>query len=105
MTDDFWDDAEIIDVYTDEQAIEDGVIVPVFFGLINRITNNLLSDFIKDEKLDEERFGKFMNAVVQEFESQRKIKVDWFYKITIEGNSYFIAENGKGFTLMKPEDY
>ena len=104
MTDDFWNDADIIDVYTDEQAVEDGVLIPVQFGSINRVTRTVLHEFAqKDKSL--ERFNEFVEAAMKEFESQRNERDDWFYSIEIEGRKYFIADNGSGFTLMKPEDY
>jgi hypothetical protein len=33
-------------------------------------------------------------------------KDDWFYKIEIDGQSYFVADNGEdGYTAMLPEEY
>jgi hypothetical protein len=104
MADDFWEDAEIIDVYTDEQAIEDGVIIPVKFGSITRITRAVFDDFDKGG-FDAPRFYSFMNEAVKILEGQMKAKKDWFYSAVIEQQKYFFVENGSGFTLMKPEDY
>lgn len=104
MADDFWKDADIIDAYTDEQAIEDGVLIPVQFGSISRVTRTVLYEFTqKDKSL--ERFNEFVEAVMKEFESQRNEKEDWFYSIEIDGSKYFVVDNSNGFTLMKPEDY
>ncbi len=105
MTDDFWDDAEVISVYTDEQAVEDGVLIPVLFGEISRITNTVISDFEINGKVNADKFFKFMNTSKRELEARRKEKDDWLYSATIEDRKYFLVDNGSGFTLMKPQDY
>ena len=105
MTDDFWKDAKVIDVYTDEQAVDDGVLIPVEFGEISRVTRAVLDDFERDGRINADKFFKFMKTAKEQLEAQRKEKDDWFYSATIEGRKYFICENGNGFTLMKPEDY
>ena len=104
MTDDFWEDAEVISAYTDEQAVEDGVLIPVKFENITRITKTVFDDFDKGG-FDAPGFYKFMAEASKELESQQRIKYDWFYSVLIEGRRYFLVDNGNGFTLMKPEDY
>ena len=101
---DFWADAEVIYSYTDEQAINDGVIIPVKFGKIIRITRAVFDDFDKGG-FDASAFYSFMNEAVKELERRQKNKEDWFYSATIQKRKYFLVENGGGFTLMKPEDY
>jgi type I site-specific restriction endonuclease len=105
MTEDFWKDAEVISVYTDDQAVEDGVLIPVEFGEISRITNTVMSDFESNGKVDAEHFFSFMKKASAELEGQQKKRDDWFYSVVIEGRKYFLADNGEGFTLMRPEDY
>ena len=40
------------------------------------------------------------------FNTAVKEKDDWFYKITISGKDYFVADNGEfGFTAMLPDEY
>lgn len=40
------------------------------------------------------------------FNAMSEEKDDWFYKISISGKDYFVAENGEfGFTAMLPEEY
>ena len=35
-----------------------------------------------------------------------KEKDDWFYRITVSGKDYFVADNGEfGFTAMLPDEY
>jgi len=103
MTVDFWYD-DIVDAYTDEQAVEDGLLIPIQFGSINRVTRAVLHEFAQEDK-SLESFNEFVEAVMKEFESQRDKRNDWFYSIEIDGRNYFVVENGSGFTLMKPEDY
>jgi hypothetical protein len=101
----FWEDAEVISSYTDEEAIEDGVIIPVSFGNITRVTNSVIAEFSEGNELDESKFLVFMKEASEELDSMMKEKQDWFYETVIDNKRYFIAENGAGFTLMKPEDY
>lgn len=104
MTDDFWEDAEVVFKYTDEQAVEDGVLIPVEFGDITRITRTILEDFKGEDAVEE--FLAFMNEVLKKFrENARKNPDDYFQSIELAGRKYFICHNGNGFTLMKPEDY
>ena len=104
MTDDFWSDAKVIDAYTDEQAVEDGVLIPVKFGNITRITRTVFGDF--DEGIfDAPEFNRFASEASEELEEQQRMKCDWFYSVFIEGKRYYFVDNGPGFTLMKPEDY
>ena len=106
MTDDFWADAEVISVYTDEQGIDDGIIFPVNFGIINRVTGAVLDEFAVNGECYLAKFNVFMDKAIKEFDLLRQKKDDWFYEINIEGKRYFIVENGSShFTLMKPEDY
>ena len=102
--DDFWKDAEVIYKYTDKQAIEDGVISPVKFEKITRITRAVFDDFDKGG-FNASGFYSFINEAVKELGRQQRRKDDWFYSVQIEGRKYFLVENGAGFTLMKPEDY
>jgi hypothetical protein len=40
------------------------------------------------------------------FNKMAKEKDDWFYKVEINGQKYFVADNGEfGFTAMLPEEY
>lgn len=106
MTDDFWKDAEIVFTYTDAQAVDDGVLMPVSFGEINLVTDGIVQLFTAKGIFSIEEFNKFMNEAARKLDEQRRKKSDWFYSIEIDSKKYFIAENGSnGFTLMKPEEY
>jgi len=103
---DFWDDAEIVFSYTDKQAVDDGILMPVSFGEINLVTDGIVQMFSKKGIFSMDEFNRFMNEAARKLGEQRKRKSDWFYSIQIDKDKYFIAENGsKGFTLMKPEEY
>ncbi|MDP1689487.1 MAG: hypothetical protein Q8L47_05190 [bacterium] len=40
------------------------------------------------------------------FNAMAKEKEDWFYKVVINGNDYFVADNGEfGYTAMLPSEY
>jgi len=103
---DFWDDAEVVFRYTDEQAVEDGVLIPVSFGEINLVTDEIVHMFSEKGIFSIDEFNRFMSEAARKLNEQRKKKSDWFYSIEIDSKKYFIAENGSnGFTLMKPEEY
>ena len=108
MTDDsFWKEEDIVFKYTDEEAVEDGILVAVRYGEICFVTTNALSDF---EKIPEEVRGsiidKFLKDAAKTLEAKRKKKDYWFYEMMVWKKKYFAALNGKNlFTLMKPEDY
>lgn len=39
-------------------------------------------------------------------EAVKKNPSDWFYKVTIDGRDYFVADNGEfGYTAMLPDEY
>ena len=106
MADDFWKDADIVYTYTDEQAIDDGIIFPVSFGIINRVTGTVLDEFAVNGECELAKFNVFMDKAIKEFDFLRQKKDDWFYELNIDDRKYFIVENGSSyFTLMKPEDY
>lgn len=108
MTDDsFWKEEDIVFTYTDDEAVEDGVIFPVRCGEICFVTASVLSEF-KDVPTEIRHMvmDKFLKDAMKAFEAERKKKDDWFYEITVWKKRYFVALNGRNlFTLMKPEDY
>ena len=106
MTDDFWKDSEIVFKYTDTDAVEDGVLMPVSFGAINLVTVGIVNKFTRQSFFDIEEFNSFMTEAARKLSEQQKKKADWFYSVVIEDRKYFIAQNGSnGFTLMLPEEY
>jgi hypothetical protein len=106
MTDDFWKDSEIVFKYTDTDAVEDGVLMPVSFGEINLVTDGIVNGFSMESFFDIGKFNSFMTEAARKLSEQQKEKADWFYSVVIEEKKYFIAQNGSnGYTLMLPEEY
>lgn len=107
MTDDFYEGFDLIDAYTDQEAVEDGVLVPVKYGEICFVTASVLSDFEEiPAEIRHVMIDKLLTDAMKTFEAERKKKDDWFYEITVWKKKYFVALNGRNlFTLMKPEDY
>ena len=106
MTDELFTAEDIIFTYTDEQAVEDGILMPVSFGAINLVTDGIVYLFSKKGIFSIDEFNRFMSEAARKLEEQQKLKEDWFYSILIDSKKYFIAMNGSnGFTLMKPEEY
>ena len=106
MTDELFTEEDIIYTYTDEQAVEDGVLMPVSFGAINLVTDGIVSRFTRQSFFDIGKFNSFMSEAARKLSEQQKEKADWFYAVVIEKKKYFIAQNGSnGFTLMLPEEY
>ncbi len=111
MTDDFW--GEPISRYTDQDALEDGVIVDIsplsllFRGvLVNRMTRSLWEDlqpFVKAEAALYE--GNEMRALAQIMATKIHMA---FYKGDIwqlPPNIWLIENELGGWTAMYPEDY
>jgi hypothetical protein len=45
-------------------------------------------------------------AVERKFLRESKVVDDWFYAVEVDGQKYFIAENGEfGYTAMLPSEY
>jgi len=106
MEDDFWKDADIVFTYTDGQAVEDGVLMPVSFGAINLVTDGIVHKFSSHGFFEIEKFNSFMTEAAGKLSEEQKKKADWFYAVVIEEKKYFIAQNGSnGFTIMLPEEY
>ena len=121
---------EAISVYTDDDGIEDGILVKLehngkaFGRWINIATSNLISKGYEDEEklnipnvIDLVRQGE---AIIRRAnkELDDPAEFDWFYSGSIELPSgenaeVFIAENGtsagtgqrRRYTIMLPEDY
>jgi len=101
-----FDDAEVIDVYTDADAIEDGTLVPVVWpGGVNRVTRPVFDYFVKyigDPRNDIMDLTPLMAAI------------DFMLAITpddgwrtgkYQGKKLWLIPNEvAGMTLMFPED-
>lgn len=100
----------IIDIYTDEQAIEDGYLIP-----FPHHKGWCCTRAVWEELPEEDGEGKIrhLGALVLDasFEVQRVLKInpdEWLISSGpyVEESGYWLARNGLGgFTIMKPEDY
>ncbi|RLI80351.1 hypothetical protein DRP05_00805 [Archaeoglobales archaeon] len=93
-----WCDEDIIDVYTRQDAIEDGVIFKAG-RIANRdvdLTTNLIA------KLDKYELAK---AIVEGLETARHFRQPGMKEIVVNGKRVWVDDNGSVITLMLPEDY
>ncbi|MBI4231995.1 hypothetical protein HY605_02080, partial [Candidatus Peregrinibacteria bacterium] len=98
------DDLPIIYAYTKEQAVEDGVLIPV--GSINTqqilFTTGLYYDGFEGDEL------KIKEVVIKGLELLQKPDLedtDYTKLRVIEKGKIWVVWNSDGYTFMKPEDY
>ena len=96
-------DTNVISVYTQEQAIEDGILTIV--GTVGKIpvifTTNLFYDGYEDKekRLNLIKRGiDLLNKPDAEDDENMKLRV-------IEKDKIWVILNAEGITFMKPEDY
>lgn len=94
---------KVISVYTQEEAIEDGVLVPVgrcgHYSVI--FTSNLFHDGYEDKEARItliERGVKMLNDPDPEDTSDMRLRV-------IERDKIWVILDGNGITFMQPSDY
>lgn len=102
----------VIYEYTQEQAIEDGILVVVGNCADQRIifTANLFSDYSFEDKEGRERVDpdKLRGTIEKGLNMlKRPDKEDSKYMRlrVIEKNRIWVIWNAEGFTYMKPDDY
>jgi hypothetical protein len=95
---------DVISVYTDADALEDGVLVDIsalnvsFRGMpINRMTGHLWSDF-QEMEIDNEAIAE---AIKTKCEAASCAGGIW----TVPPKLWLIENEVDGFTMMHPEDY
>lgn len=114
------DSETVIDVYTSEQAEEDGLLVDLTKinpkwgkGLFNYVTSNLLSKgYMQDDKINVACVLDLLNQAINIVRTRSKNfkEYDTFFSGTIElptgtKQQIFIEQNETGkFTIMLPED-
>jgi hypothetical protein len=100
---------DIISAYTDDQALEDGVLVEVQGGNVNRVTRAVFDHF--SQPLLHTPVGSLITdftGVVKVIESLLKLQADTdgWRTGTYEGKELWLVPNEVGgLTLMFPEDY
>lgn len=120
---DLFDEAEIISVYSDHQAVEDGVLFDVQElakvspsiqwdkGPFQYVTASLCysKGYLKDGV--DVQVANFIDLFRNMGEHMRKTGPDHFYNAKIEfpdgtkGEVYAVQNNSRRYTLMLPEDY
>lgn len=115
-----FDEAEIISEYTDNEAIEDGCILPLLGN--HRITRNAyeeLKSHYQDKGYSDYKNNEFIlffgNEVlvlsgfaIRNFNNGGILKTDYNFKVGNYKHSkvlWLIPNELGGVTLMKPEDY
>lgn len=113
---------EPISIYTDSQALADGLLVATGHPLITYVTSNVyhrcIDEFSKDgmweqfasskEKFERKLLAKLIASVIIEIQKQYikdGKKADTFYSVTARGYKFFVEQNESGFTLLFPEDH
>lgn len=113
---------EPISIYTDSQALEDGILVATGHPLITYVTSNVyhrcVEEFAVDglweqfasskEKYERKLLSKLIESVIIEIQKQYlkdHKKADSFYCVTSRGYKFFVEQNENGFTLLFPEDH
>ncbi|HYR88502.1 MAG TPA: hypothetical protein VE422_30765 [Terriglobia bacterium] len=95
--------------YSDEQAIEDGVLVAVSEGKVNRVTRTVFDHFTKsatepagtESEIDIEPLREVIHAILQVPPDE-----DGWRKLTYREKELWLLPNEiGGLTLMLPDDY
>ena len=98
------EDFEVIYTYTREQAIEDGVLVPV--GHIGNQSVVFTSNLFADGYEDEQKRKELVNRGLEMLRQSDPEDTDYMKLRVIEKDKIWVIWHaGEGFTFMKPEDY
>jgi len=116
MNNEIFKEDDLIFSYTDEQAISDGTIHRLGIDTPHRVTNNL---FVAIQKKNESSIEDTLNLILNEvlillpyaektFNEGGILKTDFRFKVGNFKHSeiiWFIVNENRGITVMKPEDY
>jgi hypothetical protein len=116
MSDDIWEGAEVISVYDDSQAIEDGAIVDISdLGLelrgmpINRMTRGLWDDLQPFITFKSSFPGIQGPTPMEELKKimRTKLRLAWYEGgiWQLPPRLWLIENEVNGWTVMKPEEY
>ena len=100
----------IISSYSDDQAIDDGVLVPLFFSKVNRVTRPVFDYFVKSPE-ENVTFIEMIFKITplrDAVEAISKVRPDGdgWRKLNYQGKELWLVPNEVGgFTLMFPDDY
>lgn len=105
------DDMPIIAKYTDEDGIEDGILVRLeTLGITSKKINIATVGVIELFRVSEGENGaqydiSKLQKLIAFSEDAMAAKKDWFYSIVWEGRKFFVAQNERGYTIMLPSEY
>jgi len=93
-----FDEEEILDIYTRENAVEDGIIFKA--GRIANREVNLTANLI-------EQFNKYelVKAIIKALEVARHFRQSDVKEIEVNDKKVWVDDNEQVITLMLPEDY
>lgn len=97
------DEPEVIYAYTREQAIEDGVLVPV--GMAGNQSVVFTSNLFADGYEDKDKRIALVNRGLEMLRQPNPEDSEHMKLRVIEKDKIWVIWNGEGFTFMKPEDY
>jgi len=120
--DELFSEADVVFRYTDEQAIEDGVLIPFIAGgrdTGHRITGNLYHDLkahYKEYNYDDPEYLKFfLNELlplvpyaIKEWDQKNMLQSNYDFKVGEQGDGekiWYVPNEKHGVTMMHPEDY
>lgn len=106
------EDWEVISTYTDEQAVEDGVLVPLAgLGPVNRVTRAVFAHFVGEaafKPMPVIEMPKVLEPLMAAIRAMLKIPPDrdGWRTGDYQGKRLWLVPNEVGgLTLMFPEDY
>lgn len=105
------DDMPIVYKYTDEDGIEDGILVRLWtLGINSKKIDIATIGVIELFKISEGENGAQydltkLQKLIAYSEGTMATKKDWFYSIVWGGKKFFVAQNETGYTIMLPSEY
>ena len=115
---------DLIFAYTDDQAIEDGVLIPLRFNrrdTRHRVTRNAYEALKTYHRDDYDRLGSdhnfrryllgellpLVSCAAQRWCERSILKTDYDFRVTNEADRvlWYVPNEVGGITMMKPEDY
>jgi hypothetical protein len=106
---DIFKDANVISVYSLQQAIEDGVLVEVFKNRWSQLSGS--KPIVATSHLFNEVSLAALLEIWNEFVTWRKNimptlpEAEQMFVTEMNGNKIWLIEDGQAFTMMYPEDY
>ena len=94
---------DIISRYTQEQAIEDGVLVKV--GTCGRLPVVFTSNLFYDGYEKQEKRTELVKKGLEMLRQPDKEDTDYMKLRVIEKDKIWVILDGNGITFLKPEDY